>query len=163
MHSSSIASGLIYQTNNSFCELEALISCQSPPLFIFALICCCIYFFHLYALVHSHVFPPPCPFLSLSCSMHFFSSLSRLLCMMLSSPLMCSDPSPIHPSHQCLGGLLPQVLKYHPPWPSLTLVSVVNFAPSSSGTSQCKTPALNVYMLLTIWHTCKICFIPYIS
>lgn len=117
-----------------------------------------------FTLLSTLMFFPP---LVLSCLSHApcisFSSLSRLLCMMLSSPLMCSDPSPIHPSHQCLGGLLPQVLKYHPPWPSLTLVSVVNFAPSSSGTSQCKTPALNVYMLLTIWHTCKICFIPYIS
>lgn len=160
MHSSSIASGLIYQTNNSFCELEALISCQSPPLFIFALICCCIYFFHLYALVHSHVFSPPCPFLSLSCSMHFFFFPFPSALYDVVQPPDVQWPLPHPPITSVLRWVVASGVEVSP---SLTLVSVVNFAPSSSGTSQCKTPALNVYMLLTIWHTCKICFIPYIS
>lgn len=117
MHSSSRAPGLIYSTNNSFGSLEALISCQSLPLFIFALICCCIYSFHLYVPVSSHVLPLLSSPVSLT--IHAFLSLPLpVSCVWCCPAPWCAvtPPTylPTHPSPHCLGGLLPQLCHLDP-------------------------------------------------
>lgn len=119
VHDSSVAPQLIYLTNNSFGNLESLISCQSRPLFIVALICCYIYLFHLLCSLSAFMVYPclsydPC----ISFSFTF-------LCVMLSSPLVCSDPPP--PTHP------PTYLPTHPPIPSLLgwfVASSVEVSPS---------------------------------